>query len=148
MKKLNDKTIPSCELIILAGYPQMSIDWLKEKAEFISPGAIVIDAVGVKRHVCNACFAIAEGYDWTFVGAHPMAGTQYSGYAHARANMFVGAPMVLVPPRQDDIVNLRLLDHLQQLIGGFFRFLLLLPVHHKKRQRRVCSAVSCVVRQF
>lgn len=115
--ELTNETLPSCELIILAGYPQMSIDWLAEHASYISPNAIVIDAVGVKRHVCDACFAIAQDYDWTFVGAHPMAGTQFSGYAHARTNMFEGAPMVLVPPQQDDIANLVLLDHLQQLLA-------------------------------
>ena len=46
--ELTDDVIPTCELVILAGYPQFSIDWLQRKADLISPGAIVIDAVGVK----------------------------------------------------------------------------------------------------
>jgi prephenate dehydrogenase len=122
--ELDDESVPTCELIILAGYPQMSVDWLRQRADLISPGAIVIDAVGVKRRVCEECFACAEGRPWTFVGAHPMAGTQYSGFAHARTNMFEGAPMVLVPPRQDSVENLELLDRLQQLLApcGFGSF--------------------------
>ena len=66
--ELTDKTIPTCELIILAGYPQVSIDWLGEMANLISPGAIVIDTVGVKRIICERCGKISDGQPWTFVG--------------------------------------------------------------------------------
>ena len=50
-----------------------------------------------------------------------MAGTQYSGYRHARANLYKGAPMVLVPPAFDDI---ELLSRAKELLSpaGFVRF--------------------------
>ena len=50
--ELTDEVIPTCELIILAGYPASVVSWLEEKAPLVSAGAIVIDAVGVKRVVC------------------------------------------------------------------------------------------------
>ena len=50
--ELTDDVIGTCELIILAGYPQSAIDWLREKAGLIADGAIVIDTVGVKRVIC------------------------------------------------------------------------------------------------
>ncbi|WP_077598027.1 prephenate dehydrogenase [Olsenella urininfantis] len=123
--ELTDESIGSCELIILAGYPQASIDWLLQMEGLISPGAIAIDCVGVKRRVCESCFAIAARHDWHFVGCHPMAGTQHSGYAHSRAGMFRGAPMVMVPPRDmDDIERLDLLDRIERLLApcGFGQF--------------------------
>jgi prephenate dehydrogenase len=47
-----------------------------------------------------------------------MAGTQYSGFAHARANMFHGAPMVVVPPvEMDDIDRVELLLRLKELLA-------------------------------
>ena len=55
--ELDDKTIPTCELIVLAGYPQSAIDWLAEKAGLIADGTIVIDTVGVKRVICEKCGA-------------------------------------------------------------------------------------------
>lgn len=116
--ELTDDVIPTCELVILAGYPQFSIDWLQRKADLVSPGAIVIDAVGVKRVICEKCFAIAEGRNWTFVGCHPMAGTQYSGFAHSRATMFKGAPMVVVPPEgMDDFERVDILERLKRLLA-------------------------------
>lgn len=130
--ELNDTTVPTCELIILAGYPTVSIEWLRKMAPLISPGAIVIDVVGVKRVICETCFAIAQDYKWTFVGCHPMAGTQYSGFAHARANMFHKAPLVVVPPAIDDFVRLDVLERLKNLLEpcGFGLFTLSSADHH------------------
>ncbi|MEE0026664.1 MAG: prephenate dehydrogenase/arogenate dehydrogenase family protein, partial [Atopobiaceae bacterium] len=125
--ELNDDTVGTCELVILAGYPKVSIEWLEQMAQRLSPGAIVIDVVGVKRSICDACFAIAEGHAWTFVGCHPMAGTQYSGFAHTRANMFRNAPLVVVPPANiDDFYRLDVLERLKQLLEpcGFGSFTL------------------------
>lgn len=133
--ELDASTVSSCELIVLASYPQASIDWLHTMAEHISPRAIVIDTVGVKRVVCTECFALAAHYEWTFIGCHPMAGTQYSGFAHARANMFHGAPMVVVPPNEmDDIARAEVLLRLKELLAplGFGRWQLSSAEHHDK----------------
>lgn len=115
--ELTDDVIGTCELIVLAGYPQSAIDWLREKADLIADGAIVIDTVGVKRVICETCDKISEGHGWTFVGCHPMAGTQYSGFAHSRATMFKGAPMVVVPPKMADLERADLLERLKELLA-------------------------------
>ena len=50
-----------------------------------------------------------------------MAGTQYSGFKNAKATMYHGAPMVIVPPDFDDVL---LFDRVKQLLqpAGFSRF--------------------------
>lgn len=130
--ELTDEVIPTCELVILAGYPAASIEWLEGHADLLSLGAIVIDAVGVKRFVCERCFAIAADHEWTFVGCHPMAGTQFSGYAHSRATMFKGAPLVVVPPAMDDFERVDVLERLKHLLEpcGFGSFTLSTASHH------------------
>ena len=100
---LTDDRIGQCDLILLAIYPDGSAGWLEEKAHLVSPNALVMDACGVKQRVCQRCFPLAERYGFTFMGGHPMAGTQFSGFKYSRANLFEGAPMVLVPHRFDDI---------------------------------------------
>lgn len=62
-----------------------------------------MDCCGVKKSVCDACFAIAEEAGFTFVGGHPMAGSERSGFKVSRPDMFKGASMVIVPPVFDDI---------------------------------------------
>lgn len=130
--ELDGETIPTCELIILTAYPQASIDWLEAHADTISPGAIVIDAVGTKSRICETCFALAEGRDWTFVGCHPMAGKHVSGYAHSCADLFCGAPMVVVTPDMDDFERLDILVRLKELLApcGFGSFTLSTAEHH------------------
>ena len=101
--RLNEESIPQCDLILLAIYPGGCVDWLKKNAHLIRPGTLVMDGAGIKREICEACFPLAEEYGFTFVGGHPMAGSQFSGFKYSRANLFKGQPMVLVPPRFDDI---------------------------------------------
>ena len=115
--ELDEQTIPTCELIVLAGYPASTVEWLERYAHLVSPGAIVIDTVGVKRVICERCEALCEGLPFTFVGCHPMAGTQFSGFAHARATMFRGAPMVVVPPNMDDLARADVLERLKELLA-------------------------------
>ena len=130
--ELTDEIVPTCELIVLAGYPKVAISELKRIAPLVSPGAIVMDTGGVKKVICDACFPVAENHPFTFVGCHPMAGTQYSGFAHARANMFHGAPLVIVPPKMDDFERLDLLERMKQLLAplGFATFTLTTAERH------------------
>ena len=118
---LDQDSIGTCELILLCVYPGAAIDWLRRNADAVGQGAFVIDCCGVKSEVCEACAPLAQGRPFTFVGGHPMAGTQYSGFKYARANLYHGAPMVIVPPRTDDAA---LLDRIQTLLApaGFGSF--------------------------
>lgn len=119
--KLNEETIPKCDLILLAIYPDGSASWLEKNAHQISKGALVLDCCGVKQEICARCFPVAEQYGFTFVGGHPMAGSQFSGFKYSRADLFSGAPMVLVPPVFDDIALLqRVKDALKPCHFGFF----------------------------
>ena len=119
--RLNEETIPQCDLILLAIYPDGSASWLEKNAHLVSPAALVIDCCGIKEEICGRCFPLAKQYGFTFVGGHPMAGSQFSGFKYSRAGLFKGAPMVLVPPVFDDM---QLLDRVKQALKpcnfGFF----------------------------
>ncbi len=100
--QLTSENLKECDLLLLSVYPEGSAAWLEENAPYISKDTLVIDCCGVKRHVCERCFPLAKQYGFTFIGGHPMAGTQFSGFKYSQANLFEGAPMVLVPDRFDD----------------------------------------------
>ena len=99
---LDENSIPSCDLLLLAIYADGSSCWLEQNAPYISKNALVIDCCGIKTAICKRCFPLAEKYGFTFIGGHPMAGSHNSGFKYSRSNLFQGAPMVLVPPRFDD----------------------------------------------
>ena len=101
--QLTPESLSECELVLLAIYPEGSANWLAENAMHISKDALVMDCCGVKQLICKKCFPLAEQYGFTFMGGHPMAGTHFSGFKYSRADLFRGAPMVLVPHRFDDM---------------------------------------------
>lgn len=117
-EELTDETMAECDLILLAVCPAAAVEWLQKNAPKIASHTIVIDCCGTKRTVCAACFPIAAQYGITYLGGHPMAGTQFSGFKYAKVDLYHGAPMVLVPPRFD---NIELLGRVKDLLtpAGF-----------------------------
>ena len=118
---LTEENVSSCDLLLIAVPPRAAVACLAALAPHIGPGPVVVDCCGVKRPVCQACFALAREHGFTYLGGHPMAGTHNSGFRYARANLFHGAPMVIVPPDFDDTL---LLDRVKKLLApaGFGRF--------------------------
>lgn len=112
-EKLDENTIPQCDLILLAIYPGGSAAWLESNAHLVSRDALVMDCCGIKEEICQRCFPLAKQYGFTFVGGHPMAGSHFSGFKYSRANLFEGAPMVMVPPVFD---NMQLLERVKEAL--------------------------------
>lgn len=114
---LNDETIPQCDLILICTYPQAAVRYMEEKGPVFGTRPVVIDCCGTKGNVVDSGFAAAEKYGFTYIGGHPMAGTQFSGFKYAKPDMFEGAPMVLVPKKNDDITFLDRVKTLLQPAG-------------------------------
>ena len=129
--ELNEENIKSCKLIIVALYPQRLIEWLEAHAHLINSDAIVIDTCGVKKAVCSTCEKIAAEHGFTFIGAHPMAGVEHSGYNYSKADMFINASMILVPPAS---VSKQKVDELGEMMAtvGFNRIVITNDVEHDR----------------
>ena len=121
--ELKPELLAKCDLVLICVYPQATIDYIKTNADKFKKGGLVMDSGGIKRVVCDACFKIAAKNDFVFVGAHPMAGTKYSGLKHSKSTMFRGAPLVIVPPVFDDM---KLIDRVKEAMepAGFGSFCL------------------------
>ena len=129
--ELDDQTISQCDLILLGIYPEGSARWLEGHGSLIRPDALVLDLCGIKQEICRRGFLAAEKYGFTFVGGHPMAGSQFSGFKFSRADLFQGAPMVLIPPVYDDMA---LLDRVQKALEpcGFGSFSVTTAENHDR----------------
>lgn len=112
--ELNEDNISSCDIVIISVYPKAAAEYMERMGKYIGEKPIVIDCCGTKRLVCRAGFEAAEKYGFTYLGGHPMAGTHFSGLKYSRADMFVGAPMVIVPPDFNDIM---LLSRVKELLA-------------------------------
>ena len=128
---LTEKTLGECDAVILALYPEQSIEYLKTAAPHIRSNTLVVDCCGTKRQICKEGFALAEQYGFTFVGGHPMAGTHHFGFKSSTEDLFREAPMVIIPPVYDDI---QLLEQVKQLFApcGFSQFSVTTPEEHDR----------------
>lgn len=112
--ELTADSVSLCDVLFIALYPVAAEEYLEDIAPFIKKDAVVFDLCGTKRGICKKGFSLAAEYGFTFVGAHPMAGTQFSGIKYSRKDLFRGAPMVIVPPSFDDI---ELLDRIKEILS-------------------------------
>ncbi len=141
---LDEATIPLCDLILVALYPEDSMAYLRQIAPLVSPTTLVMDCCGVKEKICQLGFQLAEEYGFSFVGGHPMAGTQFSGYVHSSAQMFEDCSMIIVPPVGADI---QLLDRVKSLLSpvGFTSLPVATAQHHDEMiayTSQMCHVVS------
>ena len=123
-KELAKDTLQQCDLLLLTATPAAVIEYLTAHARYIPAKTLVVDFCGTKRAVCEQGFALAAQHGFTFVGGHPMAGLQYSGYKYSRPTLFSGASFIMVPPVHDDI---NLLDRVKQALS---------PLEFKKKYTR------------
>ncbi len=94
---LTEENLSCCDILLLALRPQAIIQWLTDHAPQLSCRTVVLDCAGTKAKVCAAGQGLARQWGFTFVGGHPMAGTEKMGYAASRPNLFDGASMLVVP---------------------------------------------------
>ena len=130
--ELTDEKLQGLDLLLLATYPEAVVEHMTRLAPLLDKTTLVIDCAGTKEKVCASVFPLAKQYGFSFLGGHPMAGTHFSGFKYSRADLFDGAPMVLVPPAFDDI---RLLDRAKKLLEpvGFGRVSITSAQEHDKR---------------
>ena len=117
---LTEDNIGECELVLIALYPKATVEYLESIAPHINKNTVVMDLCGTKKSVCEKGFELSKKYGFSFAGGHPMAGTHNSGYKYSFAELFKGAPMVIVPHTFDDMAYLdKLKKMLEPLEFGF-----------------------------
>ena len=116
--ELTRDRLKECDLILLCIYPGAALNFLKENGGYFGEKPVIIDCCGTKRVIVEDAMKLAEEYGFTYAGGHPMAGRQYSGFKYSQANMYDGAPMVIVPKDFNDIA---FLDRVKTLLepAGF-----------------------------
>lgn len=89
--------LDGADLIVLAAPPLETIQFLGALGDALGPSlapdAVVTDVASTKARVVDA----ADRAGVRFVGGHPMAGRDLSGYASSQGDLFVDRPWVLVP---------------------------------------------------
>lgn len=86
------------DALIVALRPGDAIRFLKGAIPQMKPGALAADLCGVKRAVVEAVDPVARRARVGYIGAHPMAGREVSGFQNSDAALFCGASLIMTPP--------------------------------------------------
>ena len=103
-----EPAIRRADLIYIALPIGMTLDILPELAQHAPPHALITDAGSTKMRIWQAATELfVEEVGPIFLAGHPMAGREFSGFAHADAELFQNACYALVG-RADDTHDLRI----------------------------------------
>ena len=84
----------------------------------LAPSAVVTDVGSTKRGIVAAAERLAVGSPRRFVGSHPMAGSEKSGYAVARADLFQGATVIVTPSDASEPAAVKTVTTFWEALGG------------------------------
>lgn len=119
-----------CDILVVALYPDDIIEFVTSHAAYLED-TIVIDCGGTKTKVCSTLFPLARQKNFTFIGGHPMAGIEKSGYDFSTDSLFDGAFMIMVP---DEDLDRKTLDYAKMFFMslGFHRITVTTANEHDK----------------
>jgi prephenate dehydrogenase len=103
------------DVLVLAAPPRANLVMLREAARLSSPRLVITDVGSVKTPIVQAAARLRLR---RFVGGHPLAGTERSGFAASRATLFAGRSWVLTPAPSTAPAATRLVARLARDAGA------------------------------
>jgi prephenate dehydrogenase len=91
---LQDAALEVCDGVVLCTPAAALLEMLPGVSARMRPGALLTDVCGAKERICQEG---ARQDRVVFVGAHPMAGTEYRGFSAANPALFHGCTVALCP---------------------------------------------------
>ncbi len=107
-----DESFSSCDFIFLCAPVQRIIDLMPQVKTVAGPDTIITDVGSVKGMICDA--AREAGLGARFIGGHPMAGSEKTGYASATDILLENAFYLLTPSSDNDPDDV---DRLRDLVS-------------------------------
>ena len=96
-EEITEDRLGEANLTIVALYPVAIVEFIKKNADKFRKGSIVMDICGVKGYIVRNCTPILDEKGVIFIGTHPMAGTEHSGFDYSTADLFKNASFIITP---------------------------------------------------
>jgi len=123
-----EKAVEEADLVILCTPLSQMPELTAKLLATLKPGAVVTDVGSVKGSVIEQLEPLLAGANAHFVGSHPMAGSEKTGAAFAREDLFDGAICLITPTPNSNKDAVAQVDGLWRALGG--KVLKLTPAVH------------------
>lgn len=111
-----DEILKDTDVLILAVYPSIAIEFLKTNQKYLKTNSIVTDVCGVKSSIITEISSFLRD-DLDFIAGHPMAGNQYMGFDNSDIEIFLDKNYIIVPQEKNKDENIKLVEELAFAIG-------------------------------
>ena len=105
------------DLVILGFHPELTIRFAQEHIDCFPKHGLTIDTCGVKKSIVDVLQPLFDEAGAPFIGVHPMAGREFSGFAYSLANLYEGASFIMTPPETANPEHIRLLSEFAREVG-------------------------------
>ncbi|MBL4729113.1 MAG: prephenate dehydrogenase/arogenate dehydrogenase family protein [Gammaproteobacteria bacterium] len=106
------------DIIVLAVPPLTVCELLPEILKFMAPTALITDVASVKSHIFTSSQQFSEEDLANFVPAHPIAGSEQSGYAAAVSDLFEQRNVILTPHAGNSTESVAIINALFRELGA------------------------------
>jgi prephenate dehydrogenase len=113
------EAVEGADLVILCTPLAQMAQRAADLRPFLKPGALVTDVGSVKGTVVRELEPIVRQARAEFVGSHPMAGSEKTGAAAARADLFQNAVCLITPGGQSSARAVEEIESFWQAVGAW-----------------------------
>lgn len=108
--------IYNSDVIFICTPVRKAIDYISELTGKIKKNCILTDVASTKNEICQYVEGLSQPP--VFVGGHPMAGTEKSGYSNSFAHLFENAYYVLTPAKTSDAQAISVMKDILKDMGA------------------------------
>ncbi len=87
------------DVVFVCLHPQETVDFILNAKDILKKGSVVTDVCGVKEYIANAVEQPLMDSGVYYVGSHPMAGREYSGFSYTMDTLFDHASFIITTTR-------------------------------------------------
>ncbi len=121
--------LSSFDIVIIGLYPDDTIKFINDNIKFFKKGGIVIDTCGIKEEIIKAVDKKLNDMGVYFIGCHPMAGREFSGFEYSLDNLFEKASFIITPTENTNPEALEKVQKFSKDIG-FLKNVISTPKKH------------------
>lgn len=104
--------------VVLLATPVATAEGLLPKVwQAAADGAVITDVGSTKGPIVRCAEALSAERTLAFVGSHPMAGSELSGYGVSRADLFQGALVIVTPTERTDPLAVKRVSEFWEALG-------------------------------
>jgi len=111
-----ESVLKRSDLVILCVYPESTVQFIEANLDYFKPGAVLTDTAGIKEKLVDQIQGFIRD-DLDFIGGHPLAGKECSGFAHASSDILRGANYLLTPTPKNNKANILLMEQMVNALG-------------------------------